>query len=87
MAFVTPAFCYEIGHLATKFLPSEVGVLKFRTTDVCSKDREQHRNEGFLHVSRDLCEQDFDTFCPFTELRHGGCSRFTDIVFHCNSAF
>ena len=50
MAFVTPGFGHEVGHLATKFLPTEVWILKFRTAYMCSKRGEKHRNEGFTHV-------------------------------------
>ena len=41
MAFVTPTFSYEVGHLATKFLPTEVRVLKYRTAHMSSQDGEK----------------------------------------------
>ncbi len=36
--------------LATKFPPTEVEVLKFRTADMCAKYGKKHRNEGFVHI-------------------------------------
>ena len=50
LALITPTFGHQVGHLATKFLPTEVGVLKFRTAHMCPEDGEKHRNEGFVHV-------------------------------------
>ena len=50
LTLVTPTFCHEIGHHATKFLPTEVGILKFCTAYMCAKYRKKHRNKGFLHV-------------------------------------
>ena len=87
LALVVAAFCHQISHHAAWFLPTEVRVLKFRTADVCAKDGEKHRNQRFIHVFRGLREQDFDTFCAFTEVRHSGRSRCTNFVFHCISAF
>ena len=46
----TPTFCNNISHLTTKFLLSEVWVLKFRSADMCAKDGEKHRKKRFLHV-------------------------------------
>ena len=36
---------------------------------------EKHRKEGFLHVFWRLWEQEFDAFCPFSEVWHSGSSR------------
>ena len=48
MTLVTPTFGHEVGHLATKFLPTEVRILKFRTAHMCSEDGEKYRNKGLL---------------------------------------
>jgi hypothetical protein len=50
LALITARIRYRIGHHAAWLLPSEVGVLKFRTADVCAKDGEKHRNQGLAHV-------------------------------------
>jgi len=50
VAFVTPTFGHKVGHYARRLLPREVGVLKFRSTNVCAKRGEKHRNQGFMHV-------------------------------------
>ena len=49
LALVTARIRHEIGHQATHLLPGEVGIVKFRAADVCAKDREKYRNEGFAH--------------------------------------
>ena len=41
-----PFFCNETSHLATKLLPKRVGMLKFRTTNKCTKYRKKHRKRG-----------------------------------------
>lgn len=50
LSFVTPTFSHQIGHHATQFLPSEVGILKFRATYMCAKYREKHRSEELMYV-------------------------------------
>ena len=55
VAFVTPTFGHKVGHYARRLLPREVGVLKFRSTNVCAKRGEKHRNQGF-NTSFDVCE-------------------------------
>lgn len=50
LSLVTSVFGYQMGHLATWLLPTEVGVLEFRVADVCAKYREKHLDEGFLDV-------------------------------------
>ena len=50
LALVTPTFGHKVGHLATKFLPTEVRILKFGAAHMCPEDGEKHRYEGFVHV-------------------------------------
>ena len=55
-SYIIPTFRNKIGHLATKLPPNEVGILKFRASYVCAKDRE---NIG-ISVSRmsfEACER------------------------------
>ena len=39
---------------------------------MCAKDREKHRNKGFVYVFWGLWEQDFDAFCALAKARHAG---------------
>ena len=50
LALVIARMSHQIGHHARRFLPTVVGVLKFRAADMCAKYGEKHRNHGFLHV-------------------------------------
>ncbi len=45
-----PNYYVNNHHLATKFIPNEVGIQKFRTAYVFAKNGEKHRNKGFMHV-------------------------------------
>ena len=47
---ITARIANQIGHHAARFLPSEVGILKFCVADMCAKYGEKHRNQGFAHV-------------------------------------
>ena len=46
MAFVTPGFGHEVGHLAASFLPGEVGILKFGSVLVSAGEGEGCWKEG-----------------------------------------
>ncbi len=61
-----------MGHLATRLLPNALLIQKFRTTHVCTKDREKHRNKVVLHVFRGHREQYFNDFVPFEGLGIAG---------------
>ena len=50
LGFVVVRMSHKMGHLARRFLPTVVRVLKFRAADVCANDREKHRKEGFVHA-------------------------------------
>ena len=56
MTLVTARVGHQIGHLATRFLPCEVGILEFRAAHVCSEDGEKHRDEGVVQ-SFEACER------------------------------
>ena len=47
---ITARIANQIGHHAARFLPSEVGILKFCVADMCAKYGEKYRNQGFAHV-------------------------------------
>ena len=72
MAIVTPTFCNQIGHLATKFLPSEIGILKFCVAHLCAKNGEKHRNEGFVHAFEACESSNLMHFVPFLRLGISG---------------
>ena len=40
---------HPIGRFAICFLLNEVRILKFFAADMCAKNREKHRNQGFVH--------------------------------------
>ena len=50
LTLITARIAHKIGHHATQLLPSVVRILKFRSTHMCAKYREKHRNKGFMHV-------------------------------------
>ena len=65
--------CNQVCHLTANLLPSEVGVLKFRTADVCAKDRENIGTKGSC-MSFEACESRILIHSvPFSEVRHLGC--------------
>ena len=69
LPLITPTFGHQDGHYATKFLPTEVRVLKFRTADVSAKYKEKHRNKR-IYLSFDSCESRILIYSmPFS----GGC--------------
>ena len=73
---------YQMCHLTTNLLPSEVCILKFRTTNIGSQSREKHRNDGLTHVWSNLRGQKFDAFNPFSEVWHRWCCWFCNVVSH-----
>ena len=50
LSFITARISHEIAHHAAHFLPREVGIHEFGSTDVCTENRENHRNDRFVHV-------------------------------------
>ena len=87
MAFVTPGIGHEVGHLAACFLPSEVGIQKFRTAYMCSKRGGEASERGVRACLSRPVRGDFDTFCAFSEGWQLGNRGFGDVVFHCFTAF
>ena len=63
---VTPFFCNETSHLATKLLPKRVGMLKFRTTNKCAKYRKKHRKRGQTCLLRPSRGRKITHFVPFS---------------------
>lgn len=55
MALASATISHEIGHHSACFLPQEVGIHKFGSTYVRSKDRKKHETMGFC-VSFAACE-------------------------------
>ena len=50
LTLIVARMSHQIGHHARRFLPSIVRIEKFRAADVCAKNGEKHRNEGFMSV-------------------------------------
>ena len=72
----------KIGHHSAHSLPREVGIHKFGSAYVRSKDREKHGNDGLVHVFRHLREQKRHAFGAFSQAWHRWRGGFTEIVFH-----
>ena len=54
LALVAVKISHLISQYATKFLPSEVGILKFRAAHLRSQNGKEYRKERFMHVFRRL---------------------------------
>ena len=72
----------EVDHHSAHFLPREVGIRKFGSTYVRSKDREKHGNDGLVHVFRHLRGQKSHAFGVFSQAWYRWRGSFTEIVFH-----
>ena len=70
MALASATISHEIGHHSACFLPQEVGIHKFGSTYVRSKDRKKHGNDGLLRVFRRLREQKSHAFGVFSQAWH-----------------
>ena len=82
LALSGATICHEIGHHSACFLPREVGIHKFGSTYVRSKDREKHGNDGLVHVFRHLRGQKSHAFGVFSQAWYRWRGSFTEIVFH-----
>ena len=72
---------HQDGHLATKFFPGEVGVLKFRIADM-SATYEKTSERGVRAYLLRRREHYLATFCSFSKGRCLLCRLFRYIVFH-----
>ena len=61
-----PFFCNETSHLATQLLPERVGMLKFRTTNKCTKYRKKHRKRGQTCLLKPSRGRKITYFVPFS---------------------
>ena len=82
LALSGATICHEIGHHSAHFLPREVGIRKFGSAYVRSKDRKKHGNDGLVYVFRHLRGQKSHAFGSFSQAWHRWRGGFTEIVFH-----
>ena len=82
MALASATISHEIGHHSACFLPQEVGIHKFGSAYVRSKDRKKHGNDGLVYVFRHLRGQKSHAFGSFSQAWHRWRGGFTEIVFH-----